>query len=54
VLGGGFDIQGSGPNAPNYATRSQPAQTQNGWDVNVRNNGTTAVQVKIIAVCASP
>jgi hypothetical protein len=52
VLGGGFDIQGAGPLQPNYATRSQPAGTQNGWDVNVRNNGTGPVHVTIWAVCA--
>jgi hypothetical protein len=52
VPGGGFDIQGAGPLQPYYATRSQPAGTQNGWDVNVRNNGTGPVQVKIWAICA--
>lgn len=53
VLGGGFDIQGAGM-AQSYATRSQPAGTQNGWDVNVRNNGTGPVQVKLFAICATP
>ncbi|MHB8268335.1 hypothetical protein [Bradyrhizobium sp.] len=52
VLGGGFDIQGAGPLQPNYATRSHPASGQDGWNVNVRNNGPSPVHVQISAICA--
>jgi hypothetical protein len=55
ITGGGFDIQSPSGGKPDaFATRSAPAQNQNGWNTNVHNKGPAPVTVQIYAVCASP